>query len=152
MALLLHRFNNTNKSLSLETRVSSIETFLQSFSTDMEYLLQNLTLKNFNSAAIVSLKGKIKTGDNSFAELNNGMKIEWGNVLMTPTSVGVSVTKKVVFNKAFSKPPSIFTTPYTSVPQNVFCSYTDRSEKEFKLVLSRNDTTPTTISWIAIGI
>lgn len=152
MAQLLQKFNNTNKNSPLDVRVSSIESFLQLFTDELVYLLGNLTLKNFSSTAISSLKGEIKTGTNNLVELSNNLKIQWGDVLVTPTSADASVSKKIVFNKAFSNPPSILVTPYTLVPQNVFCSYTERKANEFKLVLCRNDTTPTTVSWIAIGI
>lgn len=152
MAQLLQKFNNTNKNSPLDVRVSSIESFLQLFTDELVYLLGNLTLKNFSSTAISSLKGEIKTGTNNLVELSNNLKIQWGDVLVTPTSTGASVSKTIVFNKAFSNPPEILVTPYTLVPQNVFCSYTERKANEFKLVLCRNDTTPTTVSWIAIGI
>ena len=152
MAQLLQRFNNTNKNSPLDVRVSSIESFLQLFTDELVYLLGNLTLKNFSSTAVSSLKGEIKTGTNNLVELSNNLKIQWGDVLVTPTSAGASVSKTIVFNKAFSNPPSILLTPYTSTSQSVFCSYKERKTKEFKLVLCRNDTTPTTVSWIAIGI
>lgn len=152
MAQLLQRFNNTNKNSPLDVRVSSIESFLQLFTDELVYLLGNLTLKNFSSTAISSLKGEVKTGTNNLVELSSNLKIQWGDVLLTPTSAGVSVSKTIVFNKSFNNPPSILVTPYTLVPQNVFCSYTERKANKFKLVLCRNDTTPTTVSWIAIGI
>ena len=152
MAQLLQKFNNTNKNSPLDVRVSSIESFLQLFTDELVYLLGNLTLQNFSSTAISSLKGEIKTGTNNLVELSNNLKIQWGDVLVTPTSAGASVSKTIVFNKAFSNPPSILLTPYTSTSQSVFCSYKERKTKEFKLVLCRNDTTPTTVSWIAIGI
>lgn len=152
MAHLLRKFNNLNKNSTLETRVSSIESFLQPFTNELEYLLGNLTLKNFSSTAINLLKGEVKTGISNIVELNNELKIQWGNVTITPTNEGASVTKTIVFNKTFTNPPSILVTPYTSVPQSVFRSYTDSNTKEFKLVLRRNDNTSTTVSWIAIGI
>lgn len=156
MAQLCTKFNKTNQSSTLESRISSMESFLQSFTEELEYLMGNLTMKNLSSTTIETLKDtigcQVKTGTNNLAEFNGGLKIQWGNVLITPESADTSVTKKIAFSKAFSKPPSISVTPYTSVPQNVFCSYTDRSAKEFKLLLRRNDTTSTTVSWIAIGI
>lgn len=156
MAQLCSKFNKTNISSTPEARISSMESFLQSFTEEVEYLLGNLTLKNFSSATVDLLKNtfdcEIKTGVNNLAEFNNGLKIQWGNLFIIPESADTCVTKTIVFNKAFTSPPSISVTPYTSVPQNVFCSYTDRNTKEFKLLLCRNDTTPTTVSWIAIGI
>lgn len=152
MAQLLRKFNNINRNLPLETRISNIELFLQPFTSDLEYLLGNLTLKNFSSIAVNSLKGEVKTGANNLVELGNGLKIQWGNVLINPITANVSVEKTIIFNKAFANPPSILVTPYTSVPQNVFCSYSDRNTQNFKILLRRNDTTSTTVSWIAIGI
>lgn len=156
MAQLCTKFNKTNMLTTPEARISSIETFLQSFTDELEYLLGNLTLKNFSSTTVDLIEDKLdcnlKTAGNNAAEFNNGLKIQWGSVLVTPTSAGVSVSKTIIFSKDFSIPPSIAVTPYTSVPQNVFCSYTDRNKNEFKIQLRRNDTTPTTVSWIAIGI
>lgn len=155
MAQLCKKFNKTNMLTTPEARISSIETFLQSFTDELEYLLGNLTLKNFSSTTVNFLEDKLncnlKTAGNNVAEFNNGLKIQWGSVLITPTSANTTVTKTIVFSKAFVNPPSITVTPYTSVPQNVFCSYTDRNKSEFKISLCRNDTTPTTVSWMAIG-
>lgn len=156
MPQLCTKFNKINKGLTPEARISGIETFLQSFTDELEYLLGNLTLKNFSSTTVDLLENNLncslKAGGNNVAEFNNGLKIQWGSVLVTPESAGVCVSKTIVFGKAFSSPPSIAVTPYTSVPQNVFCSYTDRNKNEFKIQLRRNDTTSTTVSWIAIGI
>lgn len=156
MAQLCTKFNKINKGLTPEARISSIETFLQSFTDELEYLLGNLTLKNFSSTTVDLLENDLNCnlteGSNNTAEFNNGLKIQWGSILVTPESAGVSVSKTIVFSKAFVNPPSITVTSYTSVPQNVFCSYTDRNKSEFKISLRRNDTTPTTVSWIAIGI
>lgn len=152
MAQLLRKFNNINRNLSFENRISNIELFLQLFTSDLEYILGNLTLKNFSPSANSSLKGEVKTGINNVAELNNGLNIQWGNALITPTAANVAVEKTIVFNKVFVNTPSILVSPYTSVPQSVFCSYSDKTTKDFKILLCRNDTITTTVSWIAIGI
>ncbi len=152
MAQLLSRFNKKNHAPTLEARTSYIESFLQSFTDELGLLLGNLTINNFSSSTIDSFQGKFITKANNLVEFNNGLKIQWGNVLITPQNSGASITKTIVFDKSFTNTPSILVTPYTSVPQSVFCSYTDRNKQKFKILLCRNDNTTTTVSWLAIGI
>lgn len=96
-----------------------------------------------------SLAGQYRTHD--------GLLIQWGTVSITPVTVNEPITVVVTFRQAFTETPTVFLTPYTSVPQNVSLGTSrntdviDDPKKAVGVVLVRNGLTGTSISWLAVG-
>lgn len=77
--------------------------------------------------------------------------IKTGTVSIKPKSANVNKTATVSFGVKFASAPVIMTTPITSYPAKVHTSVTDRTRSGCKINLTRNNTSATTVMWVAIG-
>lgn len=86
-------------------------------------------------------------------KMPNGPLVQWGIVSITPTAVNTPTSLTVNYVHAYTLLPCVFTTPVTSVPQNVGIGVTSRTTTSIDIELSRSDNLTTTIiSWLAIGL
>lgn len=96
-----------------------------------------------------SLSGQYKTHD--------GLLIQWGTVTITPTAVDTPTTVLVTFPLPYAATPLVYTTPVSSVPQNISTaiqrtvSVVTDAKLRVGITLTRNGLTDTVIQWLAIG-
>lgn len=79
-----------------------------------------------------------------------GPLFQWGTVSITPTA-GTPTTGAVSFPVAFSALPLVTLTVVSSAPEKCSLGVKDRAAGGVSVVLTRTDTTATTINWLAIG-
>lgn len=96
-----------------------------------------------------SLSGQHRTHD--------GLLIQWGTVTITPTAVDTPTTVLITFPLPYAATPLVYTTPVSSVPQNISTaiqrtvSVVTDSKLRVGITLTRNGLTDTVIQWLAIG-
>lgn len=88
---------------------------------------------------------------------HDGLLIQWGVVSITPSAANTATTSVVTFPRAFTNNPIVLLTPNTSVPHKVQVGVVKTAEvvgdlkTAIGIVLTREDTTTTSIQWLAIG-
>lgn len=99
-----------------------------------------------------SVDGVVKTSanDTGCMKVPGGPLLQWGTVSITPTA-GSPTTGSVTFSRAFSALPLVTLTVVSSVPEKCSLGVKDRAVDGFSVVLTRTDTTTTTVNWFAIG-
>ena len=77
----------------------------------------------------------------------------WGETSITPTEANTPTLKQVNFPKAFKSPPAAVVTPLSTVPGTKVTGVgvSSKTIDYMSLVVTRTNTTATTIEWIAIG-
>lgn len=86
--------------------------------------------------------------------LPDGILIQWGTITITPTAKDTPTSGIVTFGYPFIETPLVFTNEVTSVPHNVAVGVMRANmdaKKQVEIVLTRADTTPTVINWLAVG-
>lgn len=101
-------------------------------------------IKNLNS-----MYGQYRTHD--------GLLLQWGTATITPEAANTPTTVVVTFPIPYTATPAVFTTPVSSVPQNISVSVqravelvTD-NKKAVAITLVRNGLTATGVYWLAVG-
>lgn len=79
-----------------------------------------------------------------------GPLLQWGTVSITPTA-GTPVSGSVSFPRAFSALPLVTLTVVSGAPEKCSLGVKDRAVDGVSVVLTRTDTTTTTVNWFAIG-
>lgn len=79
-----------------------------------------------------------------------GPLFQWGTVSITPTA-NTPTEASVSFPVAFSSLPLVTLTVVSSVPEKCSLGVKDRATGSVTVVLTRTDTTVTTVNWLAIG-
>lgn len=79
-------------------------------------------------------------------------EIQHGNVSITPSAANTPTSKIVTFDKEFSASPNIVASAHTSVPGTIVLGVgtTNRSTTGCNILVTRINTTETTVNWIAI--
>ncbi len=83
-----------------------------------------------------------------------GLLIQWGNINITPSATNTPTTAVLTFPVAFTNTPTVMLTPRTTVPENVAAAVMNNTadpKASCSVILTRNGTTATGISWLAIG-
>lgn len=86
--------------------------------------------------------------------LSNGLMIEWGSVSITPSAANTPTPQAVTFKNAYANTPIVIATPQTGAPGTVVTGIgvSGTNTTGFNMVLTRTNTTATSIGWLAIGI
>ena len=79
-----------------------------------------------------------------------GPLFQWGTVSITPTA-NTPTEASVSFPVSFSTLPLVTLTVVSSVPEKCSLGVKDRATGSVTVVLTRTDTTVTTVNWLAIG-
>lgn len=106
-----------------------------------------------------SFVGAVKNigGQTGQYRTHDGLLIQWGVVSITPSAANTATTSVVTFPRAFTNNPIVLLTPNTSVPHKVQVGVVKTAEvvgdlkTAIGIVLTREDTTTTSIQWLAIG-
>ena len=85
--------------------------------------------------------------------LSNGLMVEWGSISITPSAANTPTSSAVTFKTAFANTPIVIATPQTGAPGTVVTGVgvSGTNTTGFNMVLTRTNTTATSIGWIAIG-
>lgn len=96
--------------------------------------------------------GVAKTSGNytGCMKVPGGPLMQWGTVSITPTA-NTATEASVSFPVAFSALPLVTLTVVSSVPEKCSLGVKDRATGSVSVVLTRTDTTVTTVNWLAIG-
>lgn len=99
-----------------------------------------------------SVDGMAKTSANytGCMKVPGGPLLQWGTVSITPTA-GSPTTGSVTFSRAFSALPLVTLTVVSGAPEKCALGVNDRAVDGCSVVLTRTDTTTTTVNWFAIG-
>jgi len=86
------------------------------------------------------------------AHFSNGLLIQWGVETITPVA-NTPTAKAVTFPIAYTSIPMVLTTAITTVPGTSVSgnAAADITAKGFDAYVTRNNTTNTSVGWIAIG-
>lgn len=84
-------------------------------------------------------------------KLPGGPLMQWGTVSITPTAANSPTTGSVSYPTAFKSLPLVLLSVVSSVPEKCSLGLKDRATTGVSVVLTRTDTTATTINWLAIG-
>lgn len=104
--------------------------------------------------------GEIKSSSISDYEghiwFKNGMLLQWGEVIITPTAANTVTSAEVTFPIAYGFAPFITASPQIAYPNACTCSVgvgsTDAGAKAgMKIYMTRTNTSATNFRWIAIG-
>ena len=96
----------------------------------------------------------LTTGANSGRVRFGGILMQWGNINITPTAANTPTTAVLTFPLPFTNTPTVMLTARTTVPESVDVSTmnnTDDPKASCSVIMTRNGTTATGISWLAIG-
>ena len=104
--------------------------------------------------------GEIKSSSISDYEghlwFKNGMLLQWGEIIITPTAANTVTSVEVTFPIAYGFAPFITASPQIAYPNACTCSVgvgsTDAGAKAgMKIYMTRTNTSATNFRWIAIG-
>jgi hypothetical protein len=92
------------------------------------------------------------TDASGYISLGNGLKMAWGNVLITPVA-NTPTAVTIGFPIAFSYAPIVMVTMETTAPgtlvTGIACA--NRTTSQFQIYITRTNTTATGARWFAIG-
>ena len=89
---------------------------------------------------------------NGYCKLPNGVIIQWGYQVVTPTAANTVTTQSVTFPITFpSACRGVQVTARTSVPNIITSSSANITSSGFEIAMTRTNTTATGYSWFAIG-
>ena len=85
-------------------------------------------------------------------QFSNGLLIQWGVVSITPVA-NTPTAKAVTFSPAYTSIPMVLTTAVTTVPGTSVSGNASANitVSGFDAYVTRNNTTNTTVGWVAIG-
>lgn len=103
--------------------------------------------------------GQVKSLNSMYGQYrtHDGLLLQWGTATLTPETANVPVSVIVKFPIAFAETPAVFTTPVSSVPQNISLSVqrgsgvVDDNKAAVAITLTRNGLTATGVYWLAVG-
>lgn len=86
----------------------------------------------------------------------NGMLLQWGEVIITPTAANTVTSVEITFPKAYEFAPFITASPQIAYPDACTCSVgvgsTDAGAKAgMKIYMTRINTSATNFRWFAVG-
>lgn len=96
----------------------------------------------------------LTTGANSGSVRIGGILMQWGNINITPSAVNTPTSAILTYPTPFTNTPVVMLTARTTVPENVdvaVMNSTADPKASCEVILTRNGTTATGISWLAIG-
>ena len=105
--------------------------------------------------------GEIKSSSISDYEghlwFKNGMLLQWGEVIITPTAANTVTSVEVTFTQKYDFAPFITASPQIAYPNACTCSVgvgsTDAGAKAgMKIYMTRTNTSATNFRWLAIGV
>lgn len=85
------------------------------------------------------------------AKVPGGPLLQWGTVSITPSAANTATKSAVTFGVAYKSLPLVFLTVISSAPEACSVGVVDRATTGMSVVLTRTNTTATTINWLAIG-
>ena len=94
------------------------------------------------------------TGENSGSyHYSNGLLIQFGKVVITPTEANTTTNISVKFPIAYTQKPNLFVESQTSVPnaQTISVGQGGTNVTDFGIYMYKSSTAATTIHWLAIG-
>ena len=104
--------------------------------------------------------GEIKSSSISDYEghlwFKNGMLLQWGETIITPTAANTVTSVEVTFTHKYDFAPFITASPQIAYPNACTCSVgvgsTDAGAKAgMKIYMTRTNTSETTFRWLAVG-
>ena len=94
------------------------------------------------------------TGENTGSfHYSNGLLIQYGKVIVTPTAANTTTNINVVFPISYTQKPNLFIEAQTSVPngQTISVGQGGTNVTDFGIYMNKASTAATTIHWLSIG-